>query len=287
MAELRINIPMLDLAAVRAVIERDLFPLLNQAVDAVAQQTAANWAEAVRRARLWSVEKDAYAGSIQYRMTGPYSAVVWTDYDKASEIENGRPPRDLKRMLNTSHKVRRTKDGARFLVIPFRHNTPGHDAHASSMPQHVYDEASQMPASKIIKQGKRRAGEMTTAAIGQGMMPMSAAVQKRNPYLTSTTTKKHVMVTRNTYSWGGRLAAGSMGPNPKGKTDRFAGMVRFDTTTPGGKQHSTYLTFRVMSERSTGWIVPAKPGLLIVKKVVDEMKPLAAEVFQEAMKRSL
>ena len=287
MAQFSLSIEVPNLSQARMILRREVFPLLNQAVRAVASQTAANWAEAVQRAKLWSGEKDAYVGSIKWEMTSDFEAVVSTDYKHAEEIESGRPAKDLKRMLDTSAKVRRTKAGKRFLIIPFRHNTPGNDAHGSSMPQHVYDQVRNLAPSSIIGQGQRRAGELTSAAFGHGMVPMSEKRQRRSPYLKSLGTRQDVMVTKNIYSWGGRMVAGSMGPNPKGKTDRFAGMYRFDATTPGGKRYSSYMTFRVMMEGSSGWIVPAKPGLHIVRGVVDAMRPLAERAFSEAVKRSL
>ena len=36
---------------------------------------------------------------------------------------------------------------------------------------------------------------------------------------------------------------------------------------------SSYLTFRVMSEKSSGWIVGARPGLYLAKKVADDLQP--------------
>lgn len=273
-------------AAANAAVNERVFPLLNQAVNAVAQQTRANWMEAIDRAKLWSGEKDAYKATITYRMTGPFSAIVESDYKYASDIETGRPPRDLKKMLDTSTKVRRTKDGRRFLVIPFRHNTPGNEAHAPAMPQHVYNQASQLSASSVVSTGLRRSGEITSAHVGLGMRPLGEKRQRRSPYLSSIADKGPAMVTKRNYQWGERLGAGSMGPNPKGKVDRYAGMVRFDTSA-GGKRHSTFLTFRMMMEGSNGWIVPAKPGLYLVKQVVDDLRPLAETAFSEAIKRSL
>ena len=280
----------LDLSAIaeaaNSAVNEQVFPLLNQAVNAIAQQTRANWMESVHRAKLWSGEKDAYAGSISMQMTGPFSAVIESDYQHAQAIETGRPPRDLKKMLDTSHKVRRTKDGRRFLVIPFRHNTPGNDGLGPAMPQHVYDVASKLIPSKVVGTGLRRAGEITSARIGRGMTPLGENRQRRSPYLSDIKTRGPVMVTKRNYQWGERLGAGSMGPNPRGKVDRFAGMVRFDTSA-GGKRYSTYMTFRTMMEGSSGWIIPAKPGLYLAKKVAEEMRPLAEKVFREAVRRSL
>jgi hypothetical protein len=265
MADYRISVDLGGLASIRQVINRDVFPLLNQAVRAVAFQTAKNWKQAVMEAKLWSGEKDAYVKSITWTMTGDLSAVVQADYRHAEEIEKGRPQRDLKKMLDTSLKVRASKQGVRYLYIPFRHNTPGHGAWAKAMPPNIYEMAKEMAPSTVVGKKQRRSG---TGAY-------------------DIKTKKFLTVNQNTYQWGGRLPAG-LAPklNPTHKTDPYAGMVRFNTSTPNAKS-SAYLTFRTMSEKSKGWIVPAKPGLFIAKQVVDNMKPLAGAAFTEAIKRSL
>lgn len=257
-------------------------PLVHQAVKAITFQTAENWKQAVYKAKLWSGEKDAYANSITAKMTGDFSGLVEADYKHAAAIETGRPPRDLKEMLNTSLKVRRTMDGRRFLVIPFRHNTPGNTAHAQAMPDHVYQEAKLLKASKIIGQGQRESGEFTRLSPKTGMH----AAGKPANFLSNPATRGAVMVNKNVYAWGQRLLPGSMGPNPKGKVDRYAGMVRFDTSS-GKPKDSAYMTFRVMMEGSSGWVVPAQPGQFIAKQVVAEMEPLAKEAFAAAIKATM
>lgn len=279
-----------DLAAVAqaasAAIDEYVFPLLGRAVNAVAQQAQANWMQSVYQAKLWQGEKDAYAQSIQIKMTGPFSATIETDYANAFAIETGRPARDLKRMLNTSHKVRRTMDGRRFLIIPFQHNIPGSDAIGSSMPAQVYAQAYNLAPSRVTGQGLRRAGEVVSARVGRGMTPLGEKRQRRSPYLTDAATRAPAMVTRRDYQWGERMAGGLMGPESKGKADRFAGMVRFDTNA-GGKRSSVYMTFRKMQEGQSGWIVPAMPGLYLAQDVAKKMQPLAEKVFGEAIRRSL
>lgn len=266
MAEFKISVDLSGIAAAGGIIDQQVLPLLNQAVRVVAQQAAINWQEAVQRAKLWSGERDAYAGSIQMKMTGPFSALVWSDYKYAEEIETGRPPRDLKKMLDTSLKVRTTKKGKRYLIIPFRHNTPGNDALAPAMPPDVYALAKELTPSSITGQTQRLSGT--------GAYNMQ--------------TRQRLTVPQNVYRWGGSLPAG-LAPKlkPSHKTDPYAGMYRFNTATPGGAQHSTYLTFRTMIEGSPGWIVPAQPGLYLAKKTADDLQPVAEEAFAEAVKRTL
>lgn len=252
----KITVYMPVAAAWQQQVMQGLLPLLEQAVRAVAQQTRIVWMEEVQKAKLWSGEKDAYAQSITWAMTGTYSAVVRASYSKADEIEKGRPPRDLKRMLNTSLKVRLSSKGRRYLIIPFRHNTPGHGAHAKAMPDDVYQVAKQLKPSRITGKTKRLSGT--------GAYDMKS--------------RKPLTVSQNVYQWGERL--------DKSFGKHYAGMVRFDTGA-GKSKSSAYLTFRVMAEGSKGWVIPAQPGQPIVKTVVDKMQPLAEKAFKEAMKRSV
>lgn len=263
MAELSFKITF-DLGAqmeLSRAINAQTFPMLSQAVSAVTQQTAINWQKAVYTAKLWSGEKEKYANSITWKMTGDFSGEVVASYSLADQIEKGRPPYDMKKMLQTSLKVRRSKKGVRYLFIPFRHNTPGNDAHAPSMPQSVYDLAKDLAPSSVVG--------MTTRKSGQ-------------------TGKSHLTIPQRKYNWGGSLPAGlSQKLKPHHKSDIHAGMYRFDTSTPGGAKSSAFLTFRTMSEKSTGWIKPAKPGLNIAKGVSDAMQPKAEQAFAMAIKKTL
>lgn len=248
-----------------SAIKKNVLPLMSQAVKAVAQQTAINWQQAVHEAKLWSGEKDKYANSITWQMTSDWSAVISTDYEHAQDIESGRPARDLKKMLDYSLKVRQSKTGSRYLYIPFRHNTPSSGAHALSMPTQVYNLAKTLTASMIVGMGSRKSGT--------GAMDVK--------------TKGHLMVPQAQYSWGERLPAGLTGKmKPHHKTDIYAGMVRFNTSTSKAKS-SAYITFRTMSDKSQGWIVPAQSGQWILKKVVEDMQPKAQLAFKMAIHKTM
>lgn len=266
MAEFRVSIDLSGvIAAAGSVINEQVFPLLAQAVRGVAQQMQANWQEAVQRSNLWSGERDKYASSITWKPTGPFSAVVQSDYQYDEQIETGRPAYDLKQMLQTSSKTRTFKSGKRYLIIPFRHNVPEATG-GQAMPPHIYEQAYQLEASKVIGQGTRPAF-LVPAKTGQRVM---------------------LRVNQNQYSWGGRLPAG-LAPKKKEfhTTDIYASMVRMDTTTPGGSRYSSYMTFRTMVEGSPKWIIPAKPGLNIASTVTKNMLPLAEKIFTEALRRTV
>lgn len=266
MAQLSITFDLGTKLDITAMVNKQVFPLLNQAVAAIAQQTAIDWKKAVYNANLWSGEKDSYAQSISWRMTGDFKAEIEATYRYAQEIEDGRPARDLKRMLDTSLKVRQGKNGTRYLYIPFRHNTPGHGALAQQMPGDIFNLAKQLAPSAVTGQTKRRSGT--------GAMDIK--------------TRKYLTVPQNVYGWGGRLPAG-LAPKMKDshKTDIYAGMYRFDTSTPGGGKSSAFLTFRTMSSKSQGWIIPAKPGQKIARGVTEKMQQKATAAFAEAINRTI
>lgn len=254
------------------IVNRQVLPLLNQAVRAVAQQTAIDWQKEVMTAKLWSGEKDQYVKSIQWSMAGDFSAVVESDYKYAAEIEDGRPPRDLKRMLDTSSKVRRTEDGRRFLVIPMRHNM------AKLQSAGLYDAAKALAPSSIISQTQRASGEVTKLSPTTGMSKSA----RQTAFLSSTATKSAMHVNQNIYAWGQKLSKADAGAHKWAE-----GMRRFDTSTPGGGKSSAYLTFRIMIEGSSGWVVPAQPGLHLARKVTDAMGPKAHAAFAGAIKATL
>lgn len=285
MISFKVTLNLADVMTAKSMVNKAVFPLLNQAVRAVATQLAANWQTEVYQQRgMWAGEKDAYAQSISWEMVGDFQAMVQATYDQASQIETGRPGRDLKKMLDTSRKVRRTTDGRRFLVIPLRHNTPGNNAHAKAMPSGVHAMAQALSASRLTAQTRRQAGEMTHLDPKAGM----SAAAHQEPYLTNTRTKAAVMVKQNHYQWGGVLKASVLkaAGMSAGDVKRYAGMRRFDTSTPGAKG-SSYMTFRIMIEGQQGWVTKAEPGRYIAKKVEDAMRPLAEQAFQEAVKRTL
>lgn len=254
--EFRLSVDLASVIESQRILTAQVMPLLSQAVRAVAAQTAINWQERVMAAKLWQGERDQYSQSITWRATGDFSAEVVADYAQAEAIESGRPARDLKRILDTSLKVRTDKAGKRFLYIPFRHNVPGSSALAPSMPKDVYKMARLMAPSRVVDQGWRLSG--TGASDIKTRMPL--------------------LVRRPVYQWGESL--------PESAGRRYAGMYRFDTST-GNAKRSTYLTFRTMHEDSTGWIAPAQAGLNLARDTVADMQPKAEEAFARAVTETL
>jgi hypothetical protein len=263
---LSISVDLSELMQMGALVRQSAFVNLGGAVQRIAEAGVSRWQTAVHAAPLWEGERQAYMDTIRARQIDELTWEIVSDYKFVEDIESGRPPRDLKVMLNTSLKVRVSKAGRRYLIIPFRHNTPGNTALGRAMPKEVYQSARELAPSRIVGQGRRLSG---TGA-------------------WDVNTKKPATVRARKYVWGGRLAAEPEYKLRKDhKTDPFNGMVRFDTKTPGGKRYSTYMTFRVMAEGSRGWIVPAKPGLFIAKAVAESLQRTAQVEFGAAMQRDL
>lgn len=232
----------------------------DNVVRAIAEQAAYQWRDKVDKARLWAGEKTPYMASINWESTGPMEAVVKSDYPLAEEIESGRPARDLKLNIGRSKRARSNKKGVKYLIIPFQRNTPtasGEGAHAPQMPPSIYKVAKSLAPSRALPAGSKKPATRLSA--------------------TGFTVPQH------SYDWGGRLPAG-LAPKKKEshQTDIYAGMVRFNTSS-GKSKSSSYLTFRIMSENSSGWIVPARPGLYLAKGVTDNLGPL----FQQAMREAI
>lgn len=261
MADFRIRVDLAELLNSVAVVNATVFPLLSQAVEGLAQRAAEDWSEAVYRAKLWSGEKDAYVASLSYRMTGDFSAEVEATYKNAEAIETGRPAYDLKQMLSTSMKVRNSKRG-RYLIIPFRHQTPGADAIGRPMPAAIYAQAKELGASAIALQGRR--------ASGTGAYDIK--------------TRRAMTVTARKYLWGDALPAG-LAPKmlTRHHSDPYAGMHRFQT----GKG-SSYISFRLMGEWQTGaWIIGAREGLYLARAVSEALQPKAEAAFQQAVRLTM
>lgn len=271
MSNYKLSVDLGPLLASNSAIAQSIFPLVGQAVRMVAEEGAFRWKSAVMKAKLWPEgEKSPYVESIKWQMVGPMTAEITTDFKLAGEIETGRPAKDLKRALQTSKKTRLAMGGPhkgqKYLVIPFRHNTPtqsGEGAHAAQMPSAIYAQARQLTASRVLSPGTNKPA-MRLSATGHA-------------------------VPQHSYKWGGSLPAG-LAPKlkPHHVSDPYAGMVRFDTSTPGGPgkkptKSSSYLTFRIMGEWSNGWIIGARPGLYLAKGVADGLQPILEEAVGQAV----
>ncbi len=70
---------------------------------------------------------------------------------------------------------------------------------------------------------------------------------------------------------------------PSHKTDPLGGMTRFDTGN-GKQRSSAFLTFRVMTEDSLGWIIKAKPGLYVARDLAAQGQKLLSDRVNDILR---
>ena len=206
--------------------------------------------------------------------------------DYAKYLESGFQPFDMKKALQTSDKVRISKDGKRYLIIPFEHGTPGAKS-KREMPQEVYSEAVRLKPSIVSnKYNEGNIRQATTTADAD-------LLRRNNPK----------RVQRNGYMWGDRLTHIKGAELEDGNI--YKNMVRFETNpninrekfdfgkfgsmneTSNKTQHSLYMTFRVMTEDSDGWVHPGLKPMRILGETYDSTKQSVQMMLSEAAKKDI
>jgi hypothetical protein len=184
--------------------------------------------------------------------------LTWTignsaDYAKA--VEDGAPAFDMKQNLPTAPRARRAKDGHLYLIIPFRHGVVG-TSRLKAMPRSVYALAKVMAHSRSL-------GSPSTRLSGTGW-----TVPKFN------------------YQWQGRVSKKALVGAGLGDDSvrRYQGMVRM-----GGTGQTTYLTFRVMSEKSKpgSWVRPATPAMAPLQTALEVAWTKARPDLERALEADL
>lgn len=269
MVDFRIAVELGHLIPEGAPFRAEHFPNLAQAVRMIAEAAHEQWRryaagqDALPDGQRMMPRTGEYERSIQLRQTGDFAAEVYSDLPYAQAVEEGTPARDMKRMLDSSLKVRLSKAGKRYLIIPFRWNTPN-SVMGRNLPESVHDWWQDKHPSAIKGTYARLSG---TGAFDR-------------------TTRAPLTVPGWKYRWGDRLSADALdalGIRGMAKR-RMEGMVNF--RKPGGVgagAHSQFITFRVMVEGSAGWIAPAQPGKWPARTIAEALQPVAERAFAAAV----
>lgn len=264
-------------------------PHLALAVQAVADRAEGTWksfaaGSPMPNGKTVGNRSGSYLRSIMQRNTGDFSREIYTDLPYAQAIESGTPRRDLKSMLNSSVKVRISAAGHRYLIIPFRHSAnSGNVARDNAMPAAVHAWWQDKKASSIINPMREMMEELFKSKF------KDEDVYNTRPSGTGAydpATRYVLQVKKHDYQWGDRLSRQTLsGLGVHGEAaKRMAGMVHFrQLGKQGGAAHSQYITFRVMSENSKGWIAPAQEGKWPARTTAEIYQPLAEQVFQAAV----
>lgn len=253
-----------------------LFPNSIHAIAGLAQAAQERWIAYAsgeltlpsgHNMRRWS---GAYAESIvitkERATAGEFVCFRVTATDpKAAWLEYGTSPWDMKQLLSRSHKVRRGRRG-RYLIIPFRHGTPG-----------------------TLVVGAYSGREMPVLVHTWWLARDRSWVT--GSYQEPSVLDPNVSVTRLTYRWGDRLTArdvealGLDPEHPPGK--HLVGMVKMGH--PDNNRHNQYLTFRTMSERSPpwSWQHPGTPALAPGEAVYQWVLQQSTELLEAAMEADI
>lgn len=254
MYKIKVDVPA-ELPQVIENVISVIMPSLTKAVELTAVEGQTAWQSGIwKTSGVWLEHKQRAISSIQFQMTSPLSAEIWSEDPVTKMIEEGYPMRDLKAMLDTSDKIRQSKGGKKYLYIPFRHNITGA---SNGMPAHVYDAAKMLAPSSITGRGKR----------------LSAAGK---------------MVSQAQYKWGHYLEEGLV---PKKKpyhtTDIYAGMVKMKTSQKLSGGSHAYMTFRTMVEGSSKWLVPARPGHYVLQTLSNFLGKRLEKNLKDAITQAL
>lgn len=222
------------------------------------------------------LDRKAYQDSI---VVGPYQPQqdgvrieIYSDSPQAVTIEEGGTLIDLHAILPYAPKARMSKDGKRYLYIPFRHATTEPGGSGGSRFQSFSNKW------------------------GTNVLPpqVVAFMKKKNPSLiTGTKTRPSVnypgqTVNQNIYSpHPGRLTANELrrlgiGPTfPNGS--KLVGLMR-----TGSKGHTSYITIRALSEANpNGWRVPAYQAQHVAQSTARSLQALSSDWFDQAIRADI
>lgn len=191
----------------------------------------------------------------------------------ANAAEHGWAGGDMKPWLLSGRAVHEGKRGGRWVVVPFRHGTPGTSGRNFQAMGSQY-----VRGFKAGPQGFIPTGSLTQAQAQK----LGKQIHRAAKQLAATTSH----ATTGTV-WGGRLPAG-LAPKlePHHKTDPFAGMVRQEKTYRKATQNQ-YTTFRAVSLRSDprAWVHPGIQGHNLFGAVEPFVGRTASALFAMAVRQ--
>jgi len=202
----------------------------------------------------------SYIAAIEQGAQYPYAGDIFrgaviNTAPHASAIEHGSRAWDMKKMLHTSSKARRSAKGKLYMIIPFRHGTPG-SVSLKPMPKAVYAGARKLTTSRLT--GTKQVDNQFGNPITKGKFKFGTRLNSNVGIRTKTLNKAQAgqAGVKNPYSY-------------TWKSSPYKGMVKFPRhSSAGGSQ---YMTFRVMHEDSKGWIHPGTQPYHLAQRTAVKM----------------
>lgn len=214
-----------------------------------------------------------YANSIRLEPSsdpGEHAIFIVSTDPQAVVIERGGEDIDLHDVLPSAPKARLSKEGKRYLKVPFRHATTGPGSSGQRF-QVIRPHSSNILPKEV-----------------------HAAMKKKSPYLITGSyfergpNVRKGMTQRFLYLQGpGRLKADelhALGIDPAELTgQRLVGLMR-----TGAQRHGQYLTIRTLSQASTdGWMVQPYQAQNVAADVANSIRALASDWFDEAVRHDV
>ncbi|MEO8602981.1 MAG: hypothetical protein ABI629_10420 [bacterium] len=210
--------------------------------------------------------------ALQYPfLSDPMMVAVVSTEPQTDWLEEGRAGFHMPDRIDPG-KWKVTKDGKRYLNIPFRHTSPVKAGGGASggrmrtqMPADVYALASQ------LEDGARlTVGSLSAALEGGDATPLGAELFKQG----------------KSYSYYREIFGGQVPDHLPGgytwRAGKFEGLQRNTRETPGGGRHTEYMTFRTITPDSEGWYIPPTPGYHLAAHALDAAAPAIEQLFEAA-----
>lgn len=291
-----------DASQITDKARREVGQALERAAFKSAQLVKATWI-AVAKAHGLTAKGDYIDGidangriDVDARTSDPdadyYEAVITvTNTSKhASIIEDGHAAFALPQAIRWGQTPRqkRFKNGTPYIVVPFRHGafrSPDEQERGGTtgmsmrrmMPSSVYKQAKALAPTERENAGVQRSASGQFVAADRyrwgGRLGDSRQVGETvNVYGTPHQRARAAAMGRGPQTVVARRPATTVGvdrdgnelSNPAWTASRWSGMVR----TKGGKGHTEYMTFRIITPKSKGWRIPARAGLKIAQRVL-------------------
>jgi len=197
-----------------------------------------------------------YARSIKTMFYSPFNYEVISTAKVAKYLEEGTREHDMKKTHPFGKRSRVTAKGQGYLIIPFRHGTPG-AIYYPPVPEQLYQR---------IKEIARRADiRLSTRAQGKKYTP----------------NYRGEMIPRAKYNRGGSVTG--LGD------ENLDGLIFMKIPTGKEKGRTAMMTFRVISENSPTfkWIRKAMPAMNITKHVVENTQDAIKDLITMGLKKDL
>ena len=236
---------------------------MRRTLQAAAELVQRAWHNALRRAPLTTAERAVYgqglqaAGRVDISPDGTQARVTVTQMDPAvTSLEEGHPAYHLPSRINwaQSRAARRNKSGRYYLIIPFTHRAPGGAGASRPGFQRSLMSYGVYGVARALQPGQR-----LTAGPSRGRAVHAPGLR---PYVP-----RYARNVRPGYTHAAREE----------------GMQR----RPQGGRRGTYLTFRVMTQDSPGWWIPARHGVQVADKVQREATPRVEALVRDAVAQDI